>query len=76
MQGPKLITKEFLEESDLNICVQKYTVCYLLAQIMVVNSFIVQVMVVNSFIAHLYASKLQCSSKQKVLSRDMGILLQ
>ena len=66
VQGPKLITKEFLAKSDLNLCAQKYTICYVLPQIMVVNSFM----------AHLHANKLQCSSKQKVVSRDMGILLQ
>ena len=33
-------------------------VCYVLAQIMVVNSFM----------AHMYVNKLQCSSKQKVPS--------
>ena len=66
MQHPILITKEFMAKSDLNLCGQKYTVCYVLAQIMVVNSFM----------AHLYANKLQCSSKQKVPSRGMEILLQ
>ena len=66
MQDPILITKEFMAKSDLNLCGQKYTVCYVLAQIMVVNSFM----------AHLYANKLQCSSKQKVSSRGMKILLQ
>ena len=66
VQGPILITKEFMVKSDLNLCVQKYTVCYVLAQIMVVNSFM----------AHLYANKLHCSSKRKVPSRGMEILLQ
>ena len=66
VHGPILITKEFMVKSDLNISAQKYTVCYLLAQIMVVNSFM----------AHLYANKLPCSSKQKVPSRGMKILLQ
>ena len=66
MQDPILITKEFMAKSDLNLCGQKYTVCYVLAQIMVVNSFM----------AHLYANKLQYSSKQKVPSRGMEILLQ
>ena len=66
VQDPILITKEFMVKSDLNLCAQKYTVCYVLAQIMVVNSFM----------AHLYATKLQCSSEQKVPSRGMEILLQ
>ena len=66
MQDPILITKEFMSKSGLNLCAKKYTVCYVLAQIMVVNSFM----------AHLYANKLQCSSKQKVPSRGMEILLQ
>ena len=68
MQGPILIAKEFMAKSDLNLCAQKYTVCYVLAQIMVVNSFM----------AHLYANKLriQCSSRQKVPLRGMEILLQ
>ena len=66
MQDPILIKKEFITKSDLNLSGQKYTVCYVLAQIMVVNSFM----------AHLYAGKLQCSSKQKVPSRGMEILLQ
>ena len=66
MQDQILITKEFMAKSDLNLCGHKYTVCYVLAQIMVVNSFM----------AHLYANKLQCSSKQKVPSRGMEILLQ
>ena len=63
MQDPILITKEFTAKSDLNLCGQKYTVCNVLAQIMVVNSFM----------AHLYAKKLQCNSKQKVPSRGMEI---
>ena len=63
MQGPILIAKEFMVKSDLNLCAQKYTVCYVLAQIMVVNSCM----------AHLYVYKLQCSSKQKVPSRGMEI---
>ena len=66
VKGPILITKEFMVKSDLNLCAQKYTVCYVLAQIMVLNSFM----------AHLYANKLQCSSEQKVPSRGMEILLQ
>ena len=66
LQGPILITKEFMVKFDLNFCAQKYTVCYVLAQIMVPNSFM----------AHLYANKLQCSSKQKVQSRGKEILLQ
>ena len=66
MQGPILIAKEFMAKSDLNLCAQKYTVCYVLAQIMVVNSFM----------ADLYANKLQCSYKQNVPSRGMEILLQ
>ena len=66
VQGPMLITKEFMVKYDLNLCAQKYTVCYVLAQIMAVNSFM----------AHLYATKLQRSSKQKVPSRGMEILLQ
>ena len=41
-------------------------VCYVLAQIMVVNSFM----------AHLYVNQLQCSSKQKVPSRGIETLLQ
>ena len=64
--GSSIKCQELLAKSDLNLCAQKYTVCYVLAQIMVVNSFM----------AHLYANKLQCSSKQKVPSRDMEILLQ
>ena len=63
VQGPMLITKEFMVKFGLNLCAQKYTVCYALAQIMVVNSFM----------AHLYTNKLQC--KQKVPSRGMEILL-
>ena len=66
VQGPTLIKKEFMVKSDLNLCAQKYTFCYVLAQIMVLNSFM----------AHLYANKLQCSSKQKIPSRGMEILLQ
>ena len=66
VQDPILITKEFMAKSYLNLCAKKYTVCYVLAQIMVVNSFM----------AHLYANKLQCSSKQKVPSRGMEIILQ
>ena len=66
MQGPILIAKEFMVKSDLNLCTQKYTVCYVLAQIMVVNSFM----------AHLYANQLQCSSREKVPSRGREILLQ
>ena len=66
MQDPILITKDLMAKSDLNLCGQKYTVCYVLAQIMVVNSFM----------AHLYVNKLLCSSKQKVPSRGMEILLQ
>ena len=53
MWGPVSIAKEFMAKSDLNLCAQKYTVCYVLAQIMVVNSFM----------AHLYTKKTQCSSK-------------
>ena len=55
MQGPVLIAKEFMAKSDLNLCAQKYAVCYVLAQIMVVNSFM----------AHLYANKLQCTCSSK-----------
>ena len=55
VQGPILITKGYMIKSDLTLCAQKYTVCYVLAQIMIVNSFM----------AHLYEKKLQCSSKQK-----------
>ena len=66
VHGPILITEEFMVKSDLNFCAQKYTVCYVLAQSMVVNSFM----------AHLYANKLQYSSKQKVPSRGIEILLQ
>ena len=66
MQGPILITKEFIVKSDLNLCAQKYTVCYVLAQIMVVNSIM----------DDLYADKLHCSSKQKVPSRGIEILLE
>ena len=51
MQDPILIAKAFMAKSDLNFCAQKYTVCYVLAQIIVVNSFM----------AHLYANKLQCT---------------
>ena len=65
VQGPIVITNKFVVKSDLNICAQKYTVCYVLAQIMVVNSFM----------GHLYANKLQCISKQKVPSRGIEILL-
>ena len=50
-----LIAKEFIAKSDLNLCAQKYTVCYVLAQIMVVNSFM----------AHLYANKFQCTCSSK-----------
>ena len=71
VQGPLLFTKVFMVKSDLNLCAKKYTVRYVLAQIMVA-----QIMVGNSFMAHLYASKLYCSSKQKVTSRGMEILLQ
>ena len=63
--GPILATKVFMVKSDLNLCAQKYTVGYVLAQIMIVNSFM----------AHLFANKLQCSSKQKVPSRGMEIVL-
>ena len=66
VQGPVLVTEVFMVKSDLNLCAQKYTVCYVLAQIIVVNSFM----------ANLYANKLQCSSKQKAPSRGMEILLQ
>ena len=55
MQGPILIAKEFMAKYDLNLCPQKFTVCYVLAQIMVVNSFM----------AHLYANKLQCTCNSK-----------
>ena len=56
VQGLILAAKVFMVKSDLNLCAQKHTVCYVLAQIMVVDSFV----------AHLSANKLQCSSKQKV----------
>ena len=63
--GSNIDKKEFITKSDLNLSGQKYTVCYVLAQITVVNSFM----------AYLYVNKLQCSSKQKVPSRGMEILL-
>ena len=66
VQGPTLVTNVFMMKSDLNLCAQKYTVCYVLAQIMVVYSLI----------AHLYPNKLQYSSKQKIPSRGMEISLQ
>ena len=66
VQSPILVTKVFMVKSDLNLCAQKHTFCYVLAQIMVVNSFK----------AHLYANKLQCCSKQKLPSTGMDILLQ
>ena len=47
-----LVMKVFMVKSDLNLCAQNYTVCYVLAQFTVVNSFM----------AHLYAYMLQCSS--------------
>ena len=59
VQGPILVTKVFMVKSYLNLCAQKYKVCYVLAQVMVVNSFTVQ----------LYANKLQCSSEQKYQKR-------
>ena len=59
VQGPILVTKLFMVKSDFNLL----SVCYVLAQIMVVNSFM----------AHLYANKLQCSSKREVPSRGMDI---
>ena len=55
VHGPKLITKKCMVKS---YCAKKYMVCYVLAQIMVVNSFM----------AHLYVKKPQCSYKQKVPS--------
>ena len=39
VHGPKLITKKFMVKSYQNLCAKKYMVCYVLAQIMVVNSF-------------------------------------
>ena len=66
VQGPRLVTKMFMVKSDLNLCAQKYTVRYMLDQIMVVNSLMI----------HLYANKLQCSSEHKVRLRGMEILLQ
>ena len=61
VHGPKLITKKNMAKSfDMakSLCAKKYMVCYVLAQIMVVNSFM----------AHLYVNKPQCSSQQKVPS--------
>ena len=66
VQGPILAAKVFMVKSDLDLCAQKYTACYVIAEIMVVNRFM----------AHLYADKLQYSSEQKVPSRGMEILLQ